>query len=753
MFLGATPYQMPAIQKAKELGCSVITVSNNLSEIGHSYGDLSLNISTVDKEAILEAAKKYKIDAIMTYATNAAVETVSYVAENLNLHGNALSSAQILQDKGKFRLFQKENNLPYPDFFITNSKNITEKLNELIKKYALIVKPVDAGSSRGQSTITDLNQFNEAFEHAKNNGTNGNIIIEEKIKGTMLELDGDIFFQDGKLAFALYGHNYFKRNSKYNVPVGEIFPGNINEKIKENLDKQFSTIIKKLNLKSGCINFDGLVSEDNVFIIDIALRNGGNFVPKMIELSSGFNMTEASIYAAFGQHYDIKQNAKNEPIVSYILNSDIEGVFNGYKIKPSIINQVVFEQLMVEVSDIVYPFETGNRTLGVVAFKFNTIEEAINFTKNVEDYIEFDIDTQKEAKGTFGIRVSSFINNKLTMAKNENNKKLENILQNQFYLSLKSQSENLNDSDYALKHYEAASSYEFEGKKLLGLERLYRRTLVVEPILQCLANCRHCLRQNYSPFSLSTTDLSQIAKGINTLDSLKDVRELLITGGDPFLIPSKLIHFLNKLAEDETKIKIIRIASRIPIHRPSAINNALISLFKQKYPFRLEMATQINHNLELFPEVKDAYSRISEYVNIYNQTVLLKGINDNVPDLINLCDELRYLGIENHYIFHCVPIKEAQEFRTSIDDSLKLIRDITSSGYISGRAKPQLALMTDVGKVTLYEGSIIDRSDDKILLQTNYNYNDRLKWNPSWTLPANAIINQNGLLQVWYKDK
>ena len=131
----------------------------------------------------------------------------------------------------------------------------------------------------------------------------------------------------------------------------------------------------------------------------------------------------------------------------------------------------------------------------------------------------------------------------------------------------------------------------------------------------------------------------------------------------------------------------------------------------------------------------------------------MAGINDNVSDLIDLCDELRYLGIENHYIFHCVPMKEADEFRTSIDDSLKLVRDLTTSGYISGRAKPQLALMTDIGKITLYEGSIIDRKDDRILLQTNYSYKNRLEWNPYWELPSNAIVDENGLLQVWYKDK
>ncbi|MCX5751399.1 MAG: hypothetical protein NT099_07010 [Candidatus Saganbacteria bacterium] len=753
MFLGATFYQLPAIQKAKELGCSVITVSKDLTEIGHSFSDMSLNISTTNKEDILEAARLYKIDAIMTYAANAAVETVSYVAEKLNLCGNPLGSAKILQDKGKFRSFQKEIGLPCPDFCIVHSVRDLDKAKELLSKGELVSKPVDSGGSRGQTIIKKVSDFDDAFKHAQENSASGDVIFEEKIESTMLELDGDVFFQNGEIAFALYGHNYFKKKSVHKVPVGEIFPGNIDKRIKDDLDKQFSIIIKKLNLTSGCINFDGLVSKDGVFIVDIALRNGGNYVPKMIEISSGFNMTEASIYAAFGFTYDVQKQTRSTPVVSYVISSDQEGVFNGFRVKPSMIDQVVFEHLIVEISDIVYPFDTGDKTLGVVAFKLGSIAEAIKFTDTVEDYIELDIDTQKRAKGTAGMRISPFINNKLTIAIKNNDKKMQEVLKREFYLSATNQGADKKNEKYVLKHFEASSTFEFEGHKIIGLERLYRNVLVVEPIMQCFANCRHCCRQNYLPFSLSNEDLSRIAKCILNVPELKDLRELLITGGDPLLVPTKIMRFLDELAQNDTQIKIVRIASRIPIHQPSAINSNVLALFKRKYPFRLEMATQVNHSLELFPEVKEAFKLIREYVVIYNQTVLLAGINNNIPDLIDLCNELRFLGIENHYIFQCVPIKEADELRTSIEESLMLIRGLTTSGLISGRSKPQLALLTDVGKITLYEGSIIERKGDNILLQTNYSYKDRLKWNPSWQLPVSAQVDKAGLLQVWYKDK
>ncbi len=752
MFLGASPYQLPAIKKAKELGCIVITVSKDLTEIGHCYSDLSLKLSTIEKQKVLEAAIEYKIDAIMTYAANAAVETVSFVAEKLQLPGNPIEAAIVLQDKGKFRNMQKRIGLPYPEFIVYNEDSNVKDIYDLLEKTGeIIIKPVDSGGSRGQSIIDCQDKLNKALKYAIDNSMSKEIIIEKKLNKTMLELDGDVFFQNGKIAFSYYGHNYFKKNSKFNVPVGEIFPGVFNEEVERNLDEQFQSIITELNLNSGCINFDGFKVGEDIYIIDIALRNGGIFVPNMIQLSSGFDMTEASIYSAFGECYLVKKEYSRKPIVSYILNSYQEGLFNGYEVKSEYIDKIVFEHQIAEVGDEVNEFSIGDNTLGVVAFEFNDLNEAVDFINTVEDIVTVVVDSKKRAKGTSGFRVSPFVQNKLKHAENNSDSTVQRVLKNQFYIN--TTPDQRRNEKSMLKHYEASSLFEFENKRLLGLERLYRRVLIIEPMLQCLANCRHCLRQFYSPFALSQDDLNRIARSISKLPELEDVRELLITGGDPLLVPSKIIRFLDELERHPHNIKIVRIASRIPIHQPSAINDNILSLFKRKYSFQIEMATQINHSVELFPEVKEAFLKIREYVNIYNQTVLLKDVNNSVEELINVCDEMRYLGIENHYLFHCVPIKGSEHFRTTIDESLSLVKQLTTSGYLSGRAKPQLALMTDIGKITLYEKSIIKREDSRILLQTSYRYDDRIKWNPYWELPESTIVDKDGFMQVWYYDK
>jgi lysine 2,3-aminomutase len=146
--------------------------------------------------------------------------------------------------------------------------------------------------------------------------------------------------------------------------------------------------------------------------------------------------------------------------------------------------------------------------------------------------------------------------------------------------------------------------------------------------------------------------------------------------------------------------------------------------------------------------------RIKELVSlIYNQTVLLKGINDSATELVNLFDKLRSLGIENHYLFHCVPIGGIDWLRTSLKETMELNNEILNSGRVSGRAKPKVAIMTDIGKIALNENIFIRRENDKVLLKSSYSLKDRLEWNPLWQLPASAIVEDDGTLSVWYQDK
>lgn len=318
---------------------------------------------------------------------------------------------------------------------------------------------------------------------------------------------------------------------------------------------------------------------------------------------------------------------------------------------------------------------------------------------------------------------------------------------------LRSDEELAETTEKNLKHYEASVSVQEEHGGIPGLERLYGKVLVIEPTLVCLAHCRYCLRSNYKKHTLSEKQLLDVARYCGNERNRGILNEVLITGGDPLIIPQRLEVLLNALIEFAPNIKIIRIGSRVMGQDPVRIDENVVKLFKNKPSLRFEVATQINHPIEFFPEVEEAFKKITDLgVKIYAQNIILRGVNDHIETLVELYNKMRLNNIEAHYLFHCVPMLGIHHLRTPLSQSMDLVKDLVCSGKISGRAKPMFAAMTDIGKISFYDGVIRDQRDGRVLLQSNYRLADRLAWNPSWQLPATAEVDDRGYLRVWYLD-
>ena len=305
-----------------------------------------------------------------------------------------------------------------------------------------------------------------------------------------------------------------------------------------------------------------------------------------------------------------------------------------------------------------------------------------------------------------------------------------------------------------MRHYFASAHVHFEGSPLKGVERLYRRTILIQPTMACAAHCRWCLRGQYPISSLRDKDFVSFAKYCGSPEQRDDLREVLVTGGDPFLVPQRLLLIFAELKKHAPNIRIVRIGTRVPVQDPGRVNPELLAVLGSVSSFSVEIGTHVNHPIELTPEAREAYARLREAgCTIYAQMVLLKGVNDRFEALRDLLNELRYLGIETHYLFHCVPMRGMSHHRTSVERGLELIRRISSSGEVPGRAKPMYTLMTDLGKTTLYEGSILDsNNENELLIQTNYRASAIQRWNPSWKVPESAHEDENGTMRVWYPD-
>ncbi|MBU7008489.1 radical SAM protein [Phosphitispora fastidiosa] len=352
-------------------------------------------------------------------------------------------------------------------------------------------------------------------------------------------------------------------------------------------------------------------------------------------------------------------------------------------------------------------------------------------------------------KAAFKQKVSEYLKHLLARIRSEYGEKspeYDAIYNQYFYSPL----EDMVEQEHNLKHYEAALTS--KGGLPRGLERLYKRQLVIDLTMVCAAHCRYCLRSNYDPVRIKRSDIAGIVAYIASDEYLK---ELLVTGGDPLMVPHLLMQLISEVVQKAPNIQIIRIGTRLPVQSPDKFDEELFNFFKSyQESVSFECAIQINHAIELQEQPRKIIEDLQKSgVRIYSQNVLLKNVNDKITALVELYDHLRYLGVEAHYLFHPVPLIGTHHFRPSIAKALSLIKELTSSGRISGRIKPMLSLMTDVGKVTLYEGTLGAKDEQGYLdIQTNYQIEDRLRWNPDYLLPDSARVDEWGHIIVKYLD-
>lgn len=211
----------------------------------------------------------------------------------------------------------------------------------------------------------------------------------------------------------------------------------------------------------------------------------------------------------------------------------------------------------------------------------------------------------------------------------------------------------------------------------------------------CAMHCRHCMRKRDWAKNLpllTERDLSQVTDYLN---SHHEVREVLVSGGDPLMLPEENLSLVIQALSSVDSIEILRFGSRVPCVLPQRITPRLAALLNSGKPAWL--ACHFNHPSELTREVSAATDILNRAgVCMVNQSVLLKGVNDDAEVLGRLFTSLLKYRIKPYYLFHGDPIEGAMHFRTGIDAGLRIMDSLR--GRISGLALPAFALDLPGGK-------------------------------------------------------
>lgn len=247
---------------------------------------------------------------------------------------------------------------------------------------------------------------------------------------------------------------------------------------------------------------------------------------------------------------------------------------------------------------------------------------------------------------------------------------------------------NIDDPDNPILRQVLPSRLELDKSKDLSLDpfdeknnspvknviKRYPDRVVITVTNKCPAYCRYCTRKwMWGEVTLITKDLlNQI---VGYLKSSKEIREVIISGGEPFMISPKMLEYIIKSILNIPHIEAIRIGTRILSFLPMRITKQLTSTLSKYKP--VWIVTHFNHPTEITPYTEEAVNRlITSGVAICNQTVLLKGVNDDIEIMKSLVNSLQRLRVKPYYIFQCDLVEGTNHFRTPLRTGIEIMKKL-----------------------------------------------------------------------------
>lgn len=389
LLLGGAMQQIPSIQKSKELGYYTITCDYLPENPGHEIADEYYNVSTTEKEAVLELAKKLQIDGIVAYASDPAAPTAAYVSEKMGLPGNPLKSVEILTRKDLFREFLIKNGFRSPRAQgFSSYEEVLE--NFAMFKLPVMVKPVDSSGSKGVVKVTEIRQLKAAVDEALSYSRGKRIIVEEFIKKKGYQVSGDGFSIDGKLVFTSYGNELYSSNgTREYVALGEFWPSLLSEEMKNKVDTELQRLITALGMKTSAYNIEVIIDEDDeVYILELGPRNGGSYIPQLIQYATGVDLVEYTIKGAMGEDCSSLKMVPTTGVWSnYMILSTESGKFEDIWYEEKFRERnLLATYCTYKKGDVVHAYQNTTHSLGTILFKAETIEEMLEITNHIEKY-------------------------------------------------------------------------------------------------------------------------------------------------------------------------------------------------------------------------------------------------------------------------------------------------------------------------------------------------------------------------------
>lgn len=395
MIIGAGKVQVPLIEAAKRESYYTIACDWNPEAPGVLLADEFCRVSTKDRAGLYKTAKEKKIDGVVANSEYAMCD-VAFISSELGLVGNPESAIAVLSSKSEFRKLQKCTGLFTPRVVSDGEFDGFS--------YPLIIKPDMNSGTRGTTVVKNGNERDKAkaaIETCSMLSRNGRAIVEEYIPiSPETVIEGEIFIHNGE--FLWDGLFTSIRSEKAPmIPMTYVFP--LVEEREDTLRDALKEVFFAAGVYHGEYNIEACFVNGEPFIIEINPRQGGNDLPKYVQVHCGIDYYKLLVTTSVGDDYywDTlrKIERQNNKITHHMLYPRNNGSYKGLSISNEIEDYISSSQIDVAVGDEIKKANNGSSSIGYVDLMFEDIQMQNEFSIKLEDLIRIEVDEDRSING------------------------------------------------------------------------------------------------------------------------------------------------------------------------------------------------------------------------------------------------------------------------------------------------------------------------------------------------------------------
>jgi biotin carboxylase len=400
LLLGGAQHQVCAIEAAKRLGYRTVLCDYLPDNPGQHVADVFYQLSTADRELMLEVARKERADGVLSFGSDVALPSAAYVAERLGLPSNSLQSVEVLSTKHKFRAYLREHGFNCPRAVALSSdvdpRVALAQIQEEGLVYPIMLKPTDSSGSKGVTVLDepDPEAMEAAVQRAAHFSRNATLIAEERLRYEHPYLiGGDIFVAQGRIAF--WGLMACLRDQAIShlVPVGKAYPPRLDAPTMQRVHDELQRLVESLDLRFGEMNVEVIVGPGGTpYVLELGGRAGGNLIPQQLTDISGIDLVEASVRYAMGdESMDVSFDGNGAAALTHVVHARTSGILEGVEIDAELAPHVYRALSYVQPGDEVVQMRNGSDGIGHLFMSFDSTEQMWTYIPRLNDLVRVNV--------------------------------------------------------------------------------------------------------------------------------------------------------------------------------------------------------------------------------------------------------------------------------------------------------------------------------------------------------------------------